>query len=317
MSPKKASSSDKTSLFSRPTMAGIFAFAFLFFLGFFIIYQRYQIIKEAEGSETMNVMRIVEQNLNHSLKDSYSVALSMALLIDDEGSITNFEENAPILLQQYPVIDAIQMVTGGVIQKVYPYEFNKAVIGYNILKDPKTEKEALKAVNARKLYFAGPIELKQGGIAVVGRLPVFKKNKFWGFSAVIIKLESLINQAHLEELAGDKYIFKFSKIDESTGKEHYFLNEAINVDYNLAETIVLPDGEWKFYIAPKNPQDAFFELFSLAFFILLISIWLAWVMTNLFKQPLRLQALVNSQAGKLANSELKLELFLARQLLVW
>ena len=293
------------SWFSRPIMAGFFAFVFLIILGFFLLYQRYQIIREAEEREMLNVIGLVEQNLNHSLKDSYSVTLSMALLIDDEGNIKDFEGNAPLLLEQYPVIDAVQMVPSGVIQKVYPYETNKAVIGYDILNDPKTVKEALKAIEDRKLYFAGPIELKQGGTAVVGRLPVFIKNKFWGFSAVLIKLDNLLKQAGLEQLAGDKYIFQFSKIDAVTGKERFFLKEKVDGDYNLTETIVLPDGDWKFYIALKNPKESFYELIPLAFFILLIAIWLAWAMTVLFRQPIRLQALVNAQAGELAISELK------------
>jgi len=142
MSQTEGSSSQKNVFFSRPVMAGIFAFLFLIILGFFLLYQRYQIIREAEEHEMVTVMGLVQQNLNHSLKDSYSVTLSMALLIDDEGNIKDFEENAPLLLEQYPVIDAVQLVPDGVIQKVYPYESNKVVIGYDILNDPKTRKEA-------------------------------------------------------------------------------------------------------------------------------------------------------------------------------
>ena len=305
MSQTKGSSLNKNSWISRPTLAGIFAFFFLIILGFFLLFQRYQIIREAEKREMENVMALVEQNLNHALKDSYSVTLSLALLIDDKGQISDFEENAAQLLQQYPVIDAVQMFPDGVIQHVYPYESNKAVIGYDILKDPNTVREALKAVEARKMYFAGPIELKQGGTAVLGRLPVFKKNEFWGFSVVIIQLDHLLKQAELEKLADDKYIFQFSKIDSENGEERYFLKEDLQIDYNIAETIMLPDGDWKFYIALKRPAEAFYELIPLAFFILLIAIWLAWAMSVLFRQPIRLQALVNAQAGELAISELK------------
>ena len=155
------------------------------------------------------------------------------------------------------------------------------------------------------MYFAGPLELKQGGTAVIGRLPVFKSGEFWGFSAVIITLESLLEQAQLEKLAGTKYRFQFSKIDPETNKEHFFLQNLSHSDYEISETIVLPDGDWKFYIALKNPKEAFYELIPLAFFMLLIAVWLGWMVTLLFKQSVRLQALVNSQAGELATSELK------------
>ncbi|CAM4306043.1 PAS domain S-box protein [Gillisia hiemivivida] len=305
MSRNKGSFSFKSNFLSRPILAGVFSFVFLFLLGFFLLFQSYQIIRESEAREMINVMDLVEKNLNNSLKDSYSVALSMGLIIDDEGNIRDFEQYAPLLLEQYPVIDVVQMVPGGVIRKVYPYQANKAVIGYDILKDPKTRKEALKAIDVGKMYFAGPFDLLQGGTAVVGRLPVFKNNKFWGFSAVIIKLESLLEQAELNKLAGEKYIFQFSKINPESNEEQFFLQNDLDIEYNISETILLPDGDWKFYIALKNPKEAFYELIPMAFFILLIASWLGWVVTLLFKQPIRLQALVNSQAGELAASELK------------
>jgi len=305
MSHNKGPYSFKSKFFSRPILAGLLSFIFLFLLGFFILFQSYQIIKESEEREMINVMDLVEKNLNNSLKDSYSVALSMGLLIDDEGNITDFEEYAPLLLQRYPVIDVIQMVPNGIIKKVYPYEANKAVIGYDILKDPKTRNEALKAIDIGNMYFAGPIDLLQGGTGVVGRLPIFKNNKFWGFSAVIITLKNLLEQAQLEKLAGSKYTFQFSKIDPDTGKERFFLQNDLDKEYNVSQAIHLPDGDWKFYIALKNPKEAFYELIPMAFFILLIAIWLGWVVTLLFKQPIRLQAMINSQAGALANSELK------------
>ena len=305
MSPKKGYNLSKNLIFSRPVLAGIFSFVFLFLIGLFLIYQRYQIIRESEEREMVNVMDLVEKNLNNSLKDSYSVALSMGLLIDDEGNIRDFEHFAPILLEQYPVIDVVQMDPEGVIQEVYPLEGNEAVIGYDILNDPKTRKEAYKAIDARKMYFAGPFDLKQGGTAVVGRLPVFKDDRFWGFSAVIIKLESLIEQAGLKKLAGEKYLFQFSKVDAITNKERFFLQNDLDIEYNVVETIILPDGDWKFYIALKDPKSSFYELIPLAFFILLISGWLGWMVSLLFKQPARLQKLVNAQAGELANSELK------------
>ncbi len=305
MNPKKGSFIFKTNFFSRPILAGIFSFVFLILLGSYLLFQRYQIISESEEREMVSVMGEVQQNLNRSLKDSYSVALSMAFLINEEGEIQNFEEEAPLLLKQYPGVDVIQLVPNGVIKKVYPYEGNEAVIDYDILNDPKTRAEALKAIITKKMYFAGPFELKQGGTAVVGRLPVFKRGKFWGFSAVIITLENLLEQAQLEKLAGDKYLFQFSKIDQRTQQERFFLKNDIEEENQISETIVLPDGDWKFYIALQNPKEAFYELIPMSFFMVLLAGWISWMIILLFQQPIKLRALVTSQAGELATSELK------------
>lgn len=304
MSPK-GSNIPKIHFFSRPILAGILAFLFLFLLGFFLLFQRYQIIKEAQQRAMVNVIGLVEQNLNHLLKDSYSVALSMALLINDKGEIINFEKVAPSLIQRFPSVSDIQLVPKGIITKVYPYEKNKAALGYNILEDPKTNIEALKAIELRKMYFAGPLELKQGGSVVVGRLPVFKNEEFWGFSAVIIRLEKLFKQAELEKLAGDKYVFQFSKTDPITKREEFFLQNDLDIEYNIVETIILPDGDWKFYIALRNPKEVFYELIPITFFMLLIAVWLSWMVIVLFNQPAKLQKLLKAQEEELENNELK------------
>ncbi|HSM62404.1 MAG TPA: PAS domain-containing sensor histidine kinase, partial [Gillisia sp.] len=96
-----------------------------------------------------------------------------------------------------------------------------------------------------------------------------------------------------------------SKVNPLTNKERFFLQNDLDIDYNLIETFILPDGDWKFYIGLKDPKSSFYELIPLAFFILFMSGWLGWMVSLLFKQPARLQKLVNAQAGELANSELK------------
>ena len=108
---------------------------------------------------------------------------------------------------------------------MYPLEENKEALNYNILKDSTRNEEAYKAIESRRMFFAGPLELKQGGLAIIGRLPVFKKNEFWGFVAVIIDFDNLIDQSGLQDLSGDQYRFQFSKVNPVTKQEEFFLGE--------------------------------------------------------------------------------------------
>ena len=291
--------------FSRPAVSGTLTFLFFMILGMFILWQRYQILKETEQREMSNLIGYIENNIDHALKNSYTAALSLALLVEADGTITGFEDVAPRLIKDYPIIDAVQMVPGGVISKVYPLEGNHNVLEYNILEDPAVNQEALRALQEKEMYFAGPLELRQGGLAVIGRLPVFNQNEFWGFTAVIIKMESLLKAAGLEKLGGNKYDFQFSKVNFKNGKETYFLPPLSAVSVYYSEKIDFPDGDWKVYIALKNPKDNFHSLLPIGFFMLLLAGWLGWAMTNLLRQPEKLQALVKSQAGELSLSELK------------
>ena len=96
------------------------------------------------------------------------------------------------------------------------------MIGYNILLDSTRNKEAYKAIEKKQLFFAGPFKLRQGGMGVVGRLPVFRNNKFWGFSAVVIKMSTLFGAAGFDSSAKDGYYMQLSKINPETKEEEYF-----------------------------------------------------------------------------------------------
>jgi len=292
-------------IFSRPGLAGIISFLFFVFLGYFVLWQRFQILKEGELREMSNIINLVKNNVEQSLQNSYSVALSLALLVDDEGNIDNFEEIAPQLVDGNPSIDVVQMVPRGIITKVYPLEGNREVINYNILQENSVKREANKAIETRKIYFAGPFELKQGGIAVVGRLPVFIKKEFWGFSAVIIKLENLLRQSGMKKLAGGKYQFQFSKKDVVTGEEIFFLPEIKNLNKSYSKSVRLSDGDWKVYIASKNPNAILFLILPIGFLILILAAWLGWITSKVLKQPAKLQELLKKKAGELVQSELK------------
>jgi len=288
----------------RPVFIGVLVFALLLLVGVFILWQRYQILIDDRQSEMAGVIDLVEQNIDQSLKYSYSAALSLALQIDEEGEIANFDEVAPQLVDNNPNIDAIEIVPDGIITKVYPYEENKEAINYNILKDSTRNQEAFKAIEGKRMFFAGPFKLAQGGNAIVGRLPVFIQNEFWGFVAVIIHFDNLIDQSGIQELAGNDYQFQLSKVNPLTQKEEFFLAKDSDLDNSYSEEIVLPDGDWKIYIVPIDPNKPFSEIILFGVLIFIISGAVGWTIYNSMKQPARLQKLVREQAGELAKSEL-------------
>ncbi len=293
------------NIFSRSVLAGIFSFLFFVFLGYFLLWQRFQILNDREQQEMSNIINLVQNNVEQSLQNSHSIALSLALLVDDEGNIKNFEEIAPQLVDGNPNIDVVQLAPGGIITKIYPLEGNREVINYNILQENSLKREANEAIETRKMYFAGPFELKQGGIAVVGRLPIFIKKEFWGFSAVIIKLENLLRQSGIKKLAGSKYQFQFSKKDVLTGEEIFFLPEIKNLNKSYSKSVTLPDADWKVYIVSKNPSEILFLVLPFGFLILILAAWLGWIISKELEQPAKLQALLKLQAGELIQSELK------------
>ena len=300
--PKESTSYRTTR---KPLLLALVSSILLVLTGLFMLWQRYQILLDDRESEMSAIIDVVGKNIDQSLKYSYSAALSLALQIDEEGEIDNFNSVAAQLVDSNPNIDAVEIVPDGVITKVYPYQENKDALNYDILADETRNKEAFEAIKRKRMFFAGPFKLRQGGLAIVGRLPVFIQDDFWGFVAVIIKFDNLIAQSGISELAGKEFRFQFSKINPDSGKEEFFLNGIKDLDNSYSEAITLPDGEWKIYIVPANIHQPFYRLIPVAFLIFFLGGAFGWIFYYALREPVILERKVQQQASKLAESELR------------
>ena len=260
-------------------------------------------VKENERREMYNVLGVVRQNFEQVLKSSYTSALTMAMTINDEGKPEHFDQIAKQLLDNNPSIDVVQLVPDGVIKYVYPYEENKAVINYNILNSPQNRYEARKSIKSKLMFFAGPLKLKQGGIGVVGRLPVYKNNRFWGFSAVVIRLETLIRESGINTIDNTKYYFQFSKINPVSYKEEFFLPEKEKFKHKPLLKVTIPDGEWNLYLISRNQNIVIKQLYTSVSLSILLSIIIGLWVTSLVKKPAELQKLIEVQTKKIIKNE--------------
>lgn len=250
-----------------------------------------------------NILGVVKQNVEQTLRNSYVATITLALTIDDSGNPKNFEEVAKRLVSNYNSIDAVQLVPNGVIKYTYPLKGNEAATNFNILESPLHRKAALKAIATKAIYFSGPVSLKQGGIGVVGRLPVFKKDKFWGFSAVVVRFNTFLKSTGFSSFKSDKYYFQISKTNPITNKEEFFLENKADFSGKDYQMVEIPEGDWKLYIIPTKKSHLLLEFFPLTFIAFFLSLLCGLFVTTLLKKPSELQKLVKSQTLKLMRSE--------------
>lgn len=303
MSFKKNWKSLSKWFLTRPNTTGTLVFFLFLLLVSFLVKLRYNSIRENQHREISNILNVIQHNFEQIFKNSYTATLALAMTIDDEGNPENFDKIAAQLVENNKSIDAVQLVPNGIIKYVYPYEENKAVLNYNILSTPKVKQEALKSIETKQIYFAGPIRLKQGGIGVIGRLPVFKKGKFWGFSAVLIRLETLKKFSGIESIDDIKYYFQFSKINPITKKEEFFFKAKEDFSKKCFQTIIIPEGDWKLYLIVRDKNALYSQLITSStlgiLFSLVCGLWVASIM----KKPARLELLVQNQEEKIVDSE--------------
>ncbi len=289
---------------SRSILLSVFAFLILSLLFTLLIFQRLELVKEQKKKEAYEIVNQAKDKLQEALTHSLSATKTISFFIDQKGQVNDFDSIASQILGTSTDIDALQLVPGGIIQYVFPLQGNEAVIGYNILKDSTRNKEAYKAIEKKEMFFAGPFALRQGGMGVVGRLPVYRQNKFWGFSAVVIKMSTLFKTAGIDSAGKNGYHFQLSKINPDTKKEEFFLPVLTDKKKQTQSVSVnVPNGEWILSLSLENPYKDVGDIILLAVLGFLLSVLGGLFVYRVADRPRKLNDLVLHRTRELKTSE--------------
>ncbi|MVO10023.1 PAS domain S-box protein [Flavobacterium sp. TP390] len=291
--------------FRKPRASGLIVFISLSLIFSYIAFQQYKIDKENRRVEMTNTLHAITQNIDQTLKNCYTTTLTLALTIDSNGIPKDFDVIGRKLLASNSSINAVQMVPNGIIKYTYPLAGNEKATGLDILKSDYLQEEALKSIETQKMYFAGPFELKQGGQGIVGRLPVYIKDKFWGFSAVIIKMDRLLETSGINAINSQNFSFQLSKINPKTEEEVFFLQQSVPFKKDNYVSSFVPDGDWNLYILDKKANMLFYRFLLKIALGVLLALTFTFFIILLLKKPEQLEQLVKEQANKLVSSELR------------
>lgn len=291
------------SLFSKAVLLSVLVFFILIGLFTVLIFQRYQLAKESNEKEAFEMVHQAKDKLQVALAHSLAATKMLAFLIDKNGQMNNFDSVAAQVLESTSDIDAVQLVPAGIIQYIYPLKGNEKAVGYNILKDSSRNKEAFKAIEQKSMYFGGPFELRQGGMGVVGRLPVFRQNKFWGFSAAVIRMSTLYRIAGIDSSGKRGYYFQLSKINPDTKKEEFFLPQHKELPGQHAVSVQVPNGDWKLSGYSSVTSGVLNDLGLLAGFAFLLSVLGSMFAYRVAIKPKKLKELVLNRTSELNASE--------------
>lgn len=294
--------SEESKITFSPLVIGSLVGVLIFSIGLIIASMRYQILMQYQDDETQEVLALIERNIENTIQESYSVALTLALTVSKDGEVRNFEEVAKQILENHDNVDVLELVPNGVIEYVYPLEGNESVIGYDIQNDPKVRDAVLKAAESGSIYFGGPIELKQGGEAVIGRLPIIIEEELWGFSAVLVYMETLIEKSGVNNFPEEKYYFQLSKVNPSTREEEYFLpiNEGVSLD--TFKSVEFPEGDWRLYGVKLENSLADTSFLGILFITIFGAFLCGFITTKLMKWPKELEIMLRFKSRELFSS---------------
>jgi len=238
-----------------PLLLGVLA-AVLVLVGVFLIDQR-----EAESYRRAGVlaqMDMTRARFEEALQDRLQLARGLAAFAKSRNSFTEneFLEFAQALESKQKGIRSLQLAPGGVVTYFTKPELNEVARGHDILADLRNRDTVQMAINRRHLIVVGPSELIQGGVAIIGRLPIYKPDpqsaaRFWGFATVLLDLEPLLLEAGIgiEEHGLD---YAFSSADSVDAPRTVFSGDAsIFEQASAMENIAVPSGSWQIAAVPN------------------------------------------------------------------
>lgn len=298
-------------LLRRPKALAFLVLAVCLSLSALVIRQLEQNRHHATRADVENIAQnhavLVGDSLDQALTLNYSFA---AMIRIGQGNTRHFDAVARELLPYFASVSHVSLSPNGVITQVYPLQGNEKSLGFNQLEDSEQNIEAIRARDSGKLTLAGPVQLVQGGLGAVARLPVFLEveggQQFWGFTNVIIRMDRLLETANLNQLEQQGMAYKLWRAHPDTGAEEVIAANAPEYLINpVHKSFEVPNGRWTLSVMPIAGWINNWQLAGEILVALLLSLLLAyqsWLVVRLQHSRLSLQDAVAEQTRELLNA---------------
>ena len=248
----------RISLFSLP--AWVFVAGLLGAVRFALDQHKLEVARQrAQVAAQLDAIR---GDLARVLNATLSLTEGVASLVAVEGGVgcVQFEAMARSLLQRSAMIRNVALAPGNVIHCVWPLTGNEAAIGLDYMKLPTQREAVVQAMRTRHTTVAGPVNLVQGGVGVIGRTPIFiadradpnEPNRYWGMSSTVIDLPDLLRVAGLLT-APSELRLALRGTDGTGAAGAYFWGDAsVSRSDPVSLRVALPSGAWQIAAAPRD-----------------------------------------------------------------
>lgn len=284
----------------RPALWAALAFVIALSSGLWVAWLNIHGQEQTQRTEAFSLASAQAALLNQRLDAALSATYALGAVLRQNHYVVDqesFKQLALELMRYHPGISSLQYSPNGISTYIVPMAGNEKAVGNNLLLRNDRNKEALQAVETRRLTLAGPFELRQGGLGVAGRLPIFQNENaddpgaFWGFAVALIRIPELVQSANLDSLTRHGYNYGLWRVHPDTGEKQVFvqagaqqMKRPIEVDFPV------PNGRWYLSVAPQNgwltdhARNAAGSI-ALAF---VFAILVAWTVFFMRRQPVLL-----------------------------
>lgn len=266
--------------------------------------------REEKRVELISDANIIAMRLENAISSRFASieALAALFVINPETDPKDFALFAKSLMDYNHPIRAIQFADSNTkVVYVYPPKGNEITIQKPmvLINDPKRGPYVEKAIKEERAVLQGPFTLRQGGVGVVVRLPVFRDGSFSGFAIGVFDISAIIDEA-IKEIDIHELDVGFS---DARGK--LFWGSDVNSPEMVTKLISAADADWIVNVDYKAEFQNYPLIYAVMVwgygcgFLLLILLYvrISW------KHSIRLRKLVKERTSSLEimNDELVAE----------
>lgn len=215
--------------------------------------------KRAEISEQAATARArVEGEIYRNLL--LAIGLSAHISRNPEISQSEFADFAHELLKYGTSLRSLAAARDMVITHIYPLEPNRQALGLDYSKVLDQSDAAFRAKNTGEMILAGPVNLVQGGVALIGRMPVHSDQdgvevldrSFWGIISVPLDFDRFRSTTGLNRFT-EQFDVAIQGKDALGEQGEVFLGDpAVFEQSPVVSRILVPGGEWILAVVPKG-----------------------------------------------------------------
>lgn len=158
------------------------------------------------------------------------------------------------LYDQSPYIRNIGIAPGNRLTYIFPEKGNEQALGLYYPDLPDQWPAVQRAMTMRQPVLAGPVTLKQGGVGLIYRIPVFSPtpDDYWGMVSTVLDSNKLFDRAGVSPQMADLEFAIRAKNGHGTQANILLGNAKLFEGDVITEAVNIPGGSWQIAAAPKN-----------------------------------------------------------------
>jgi diguanylate cyclase (GGDEF)-like protein/PAS domain S-box-containing protein len=247
-----------------------------------------------ERSVVVSELAATRAQLEGVIKATFNSTDGLVHLIALQDGISKkmFADMAYLAIEKNAHIRNISIAPDDEVRFVYPHAGNEKVLGFRYATVPEQNRTVQLARERQAPILAGPIDLVQGGRALIHRYPIFTRHvplatessRYWGAASIVANANDLLKAGGFYAVKKEFRIALRGKDGKGKDGEVIEGEPALFSRNPVLATVLIPGGEWQLAAVPEKGWMSK-ELHSSSYFLVgllntLLLAGIAWLLTS-------------------------------------